>query len=394
MIGPLLNICNRAISRANEISKIILPKHHYFGDGALSVSIPPGQTLTNLDLYNTYRTNEFRNLAININAKLTPYTTYGGSWGKFSLPNPFHPMLIKCSDTLTVNGALTAQGCGGKWEFYDDRNFTMPEISPIPLNIAFGDYGYSAWHENVNRLSEYGRTGSFLTFNAENKSYAYPESVGYRRFLLTGNTINQYSTYNNHSLFLIGPGGGGCHSYHTGSGRHYEHSRHTGLSSSGGRADNHGGWGGGGGGFLALYFEHLIIDGKEYGVDPGCDVSKISANGFGPSPWEQVDSGGGCMIIAARNIIIGRDGTINSDAVRNSGWVKPSFLNNYPCVARGQYGYVWNPASMTYEWNTVYSDYSTYYYNTGVDANCDASVGYAAHNFVGGAGIALGYKVS
>lgn len=97
------------------------------------------------------------------------------------------------------------------------------------------------------------------------------------------------------------------------------------------------------------------------------------------------------MIISAKTISIGSKGTINSNAGGDSADFKPAFLNNFPALGDGQYGYVWDPNTAQYK--LQYSGSWLYHYNTGVGFDCNAYVPYSAWERTGGAGIALGYKL-
>ena len=413
MIGPLLNLCKKSFGFANTMSTAIPFKRNFFGSGTASVRLAAGTTMTNAGLYNSYHTLEFKDLTIDRYATLTIPKDNINYWDATVSPTQWHPLYLKCSDTLTVNGSLSAVGLGGSTYIYEDRNMVSPVWSPVPIEVGWQGYGCSTRSSTYYRLLEYGRTATFFDFDINQVAKEYTGTVRnvngnyvQRNYLFD---VSRYSAPQMKApLFLVGGGGGGNHHYCTGSGPfkdwHNEHSHNWSLNCGGGTPGNGSTmWGGGGGGFIALYFEHLIIDGREYGVDPYCDISKICANGYS-SVWEW-GRAGGCMIIAARNIIVGGAGTITANG-EGSGGVKPCFLNNVPALCTGtgpqneyqgpQTGVFWNELNGMYEYGT-YPDAlkGTYFYNDGTGENgiCNRSVSCDNSNWSGGGGVVLGYRV-
>ena len=417
MIGPLLNLCKKSFGFANTMSTAIPFKRNFFGSGTASVRLAAGTNITNQQLYETYKTLEFKDLTIDRFASLKPVRLGAGHNTYLSMPNAWHPLYLKCSGTLTVNGSLSAVGVGNRATYYDgDTTFTSPCWSPVPISIGWGGYGYSTYSDTYYRLLEYGRTATFFDFDVNQVAREYSGTVRGSDGKYTqryqggglGGRLQQPVPVAKTPLFLVGGGGGGNHHYSTGWGPfkdwHNSHVRGLGLNCGGGTPGNGSTmFGAGGGGFIALYFETLTIDGREYGVDPYCDITKISANGY--SSCALYAMSGGCMIIAARHIIVGGAGKITADS-EGGGGVKPCFLNNVPALCTGtgpqneyqgpQTGVFWNELNGMYEYGT-YPDAlrGTYFYNDGTGENgiCNRSVACDNSNWSGGGGVVLGYRV-
>ena len=412
MIGPILNMLNDAYVESGIInsSSAFNKDSNIFGTGTQNVTVDTNMTAE--DLYNKYGTLEFKDLTISYNVALRPKRQEAPpqSWNVYSVKNNFHPFVLKCSGTLRVDGALTTQGCGGTSVIAGerDRTFYQNIQSPIELYNVFGD-GFSADYRNFLRLYAFGQTGGFLT---------YPETI-----------------------FLTGGGGGGVRYYK----KHYKarkrRLRQYGFV-CGGKGENGDAYHsdnvfeGTAAGFLAMYFRKLYINGKEYGKEP-CNITKISANGYicrdGDYLYPEASklvgytffwntpiydnviiphTGAGCMIIAADTIDIGATGTINADSYGgitsykvnrisggsytasrgHGGVIKPSFLNNFPCLCDIQSGMRWDPTTNRYIIATGSS--GTYYFDDGTGfgtPNCYMTC--QGTRTIGGAGIALGFKV-
>lgn len=396
MIGPVLNLLNSLYKDTEVLSKTspYSKTSDIFGNGTLDISITKDTTLE--DLYNKYKTLEFHNITIASGVKLKPKAAHGRAqqtlFGTYyydtwkSNPTDYHPLYLKCSGTLTVNGELTSQGCGGKAKMYEGTaTFYQDVSSPISLvNVNNGAGGQSADPVNFVRLMEYGKNGGFFKFEP---------------------------------LMLVGAGGGGNHHYskkHIHKTKHYDNYTYMRGFAAGGDtpgSDTNSTFGCAGG-FLALYFSDLIIDGIPYGT-AGCDITKISANGYYDRRYFNENAyGGGCLVISARKIIVGKNGTINSDgdggceytvfakngraytAGRNggSGGIKPSFLNNIPATTQYQGGSLrWDEADQRYK---IASGNGTYYFDDGSGYGVPTSyMSYNTSSQCGGAGVVLGYKI-
>ena len=390
MIGALLNYIQRGYKASLNISAGNQFAGNIFGYGTRNYTITSGTFLTNKDLsFKNGNSLEFHDLTVEHGAVLSPICRNGGTKGSEALYGPWSVLMLKCSGTLTVNGIITSANTGMRSYFYDDVNVVNTRYTPIPLSIGekiyWGNYGFSTPAIDFFRLQNYGLNNSLFT----------------------------------KKLFLVGGGAGGNHKYghHN---RHNEHSRNCGFSCGGGTAGNSYAWGGNGGGFVAIYYEHLIIDGKEYGVDAGCDISRISANGISWSQMSGMDGGssrsGGCIVIAAKTIII-NNGSINSDggygiqewsnaAVITDNYVNrrrtPSYkyalLNNIPQICPANYrkeaqiGLYWDPQANDFV--TGASPNMVYYYDDGTgNGICNQSIQGSDAEGCGGAGVALGFKV-
>ena len=432
MIGPILNLLRNTYSSAEIIQRqnysSFLPENNVFGNGTQNVTITKDTTAE--ELFNKYKTLEFKNLTINTGIRLTPSPEYYHEWDGIKLYSQytkFHPLFLKCSGTLKVLGALTSQGMGANSTNASHTGYSFvqkPFISPIDLTCA-KIYEKDPAYTFSKKYGPHYSVKDIYGFDPHgNKTYSYSaNTTDFFRLLEYG---RNFGFLNGNGIFLVGGGG----SYH------YEWNRHgkTRRRDINSYSFSNGGMGGDedrngcGGGFLALYFRKLYIDGKEYGKEP-CDISKISANGYlVPYQWTR---GGGCMVIAADTIIIGPNGTINSDAdgavwdktIHNSmgtiykmnreweivekyrvGWfdwkyrtikgdnkIKPSFMNNLPALFKTQEGTI--ATAYGYSQNS----YSTgvYYFDDGTGLgmpNCYMEYDYDNRR-CGGAGVALGYQI-
>lgn len=368
MLGILLNTLKSATKITHDLSILYNPRQNFFGLGVVpdTVSLGSGVT-TNETLYNTYHSLEFTNLTVPSGAILKPTLTAYGDWGNGAARTPFSVLMLKCSDTLTVEGEITSTGCGGRNERY--HNTTRTYQSWCPTGILYPNAGgFSAAFGMCERLYQYGMNRTFF----------------------------------DNETFIYGAGGGGGHRYVRGRlGRHHnDHFYNYGFTCGGFPEGNNNTTRGAGGGFVAIYFEKLTINGKEYGKDSDCDLSSISANG-GYLGIEGAREAGGSIVIAARNIVI-NGGSINSNAITSGNNYKYSFLNNYPQLCYGQNGYYIDrqTGDLVYETSAnrrSVAESNKYTYATGtVDQNGKPNiytVQGSSSNLLGGAGIALGYKV-
>lgn len=358
MIGPLLNSFLKSSKSITRLESSISFSKDVFGNGIVNATVD--RNMTNKQLIEKYGTWNFNNLTILEGCTLYPHGSYGGWHGHLALPSTYHPMYIKCSGTLTVYGSITSKQAGSIANRYDDAQIRSENRFRLGFD-ATGTYGFSVASNNYIRMFNYGASHTFFDYD----------------------------------FFLVGGAGGGCHRYTRGKWGHHhnDHSLNYGINYGGGWTRNHNVQGGCGGGFLALYYKDLIINGREYGVDPLCDISKISSNGMS-ALTDSGDKAGGCMVISARKIILGPNGTINSDA-EGAGLGKLCYLNNVPQLGIGgeagatQTGLVCT-GSRSYIMGT---GSSTYWYNTGV-AGADFRKAYGnTSNLHGGAGLCFGYKV-
>ena len=223
MIGPLLNLCKKSFGFANTMSTAIPFKRNFFGSGTASVRLAAGTTMTNAGLYNSYHTLEFKDLTIDRYATLTIPKDNINYWDATVSPTQWHPLYLKCSDTLTVNGSLSAVGLGGSTYIYEDRNMVSPVWSPVPIEVGWQGYGCSTRSSTYYRLLEYGRTATFFDFDINQVAKEYTGTVRnvngnyvQRNYLFD---VSRYSAPQMKApLFLVGGGGGGNLHYSTGSG--------------------------------------------------------------------------------------------------------------------------------------------------------------------------------
>lgn len=360
MLGILLNALVPAKKVTEDLTTIYNFKQNIFGRGVYSGTYTITGDVNNQWLESQAGTLEFENLVVEAGAVLRPVHYDAGDWGLGAGRGPYSVLTVKCSDTLTVRGVITSAGTGGRNERYHDTSRHYYSTCPIGLNEPQA-WGNSADSSNYYKLFTYGMTRTFF----------------------------------DNETFIYGAGGGGGHRYVRGKwGRHHnDHFNNYGFTCGGRTGGNNNDTYGAGGGFVALYFEHLIIDGVEYGKGI-CNVAKISANG-GYTGREANREGGGSIIIAARTInISGQNASINSDAV-TTGSRRLSFLNSYPQLGPHQQGYVLRSDGATIWGGTS----GTYTYNTGLlDANGNPITAQTTDSStwegVGGAGLAFGFKLS
>lgn len=384
MIGPVLNLLNSLYKSSEELSNVepYDSSSDIFGNGTLDITISQNTDLKTL--YNQYHTLEFHNVTINEGVSLKPTPAFGGDHNWQSFLTEFHPLYLKCSGTLTVNGELTSRGCGGRSDFYNgDATCYQPVSSPVPLiNYNNGTGGQSADPTNFVRLMEYGKNGAFFKFN---------------------------------DLLLCGAGGGGHHRYRRGGVHSGAHHRHYYVYmrgfANGGDEDRPNCVMGCAGGFVALYYSDLVINGIPYGT-AGCDITKVSANGYRDASGDTNRRGGGCIIASARVINIGANGSINSDGEggceytvasklgrtyragknRGSSNFKPSFLNNIPAMSGSQRSFRWDENTQSYITN---NGDGLYYFDDGSGYGVPTNfVTYDNSIHCGGAGVVLGYRIS
>lgn len=340
MLGILLNYIKNANNRVNELSYVPFFVKNIFGEGTSDYTIESGVTknLQTISTENGYNLS-FRNFTIENNASVIPVNYYSGNLKSFGA---YSTIYLQCSDTLTVAGHINADGFGDTVT----NGSTIQNIIKIPLDIATTT-GISASLRSFERAKTY----------ASNRS------------LISENT------------WVVG-GGGSTNNLPTKT-----------IAT---------GWEGGAGGFVCLYYKHLYIDGKEYGIE-SCDLTKISANGVTSmvgaltNPF-YAGNGGGCIVIAARTINItstgkiSANGTLSPNAGQTIQGRNYSLLNNIPQLGKNQIGTYWNNETKTY----VYGGNTdrTYYYDDGTgNGVCNRSIASGNATGCGGAGIAIGIKL-
>jgi len=316
-----------------------------------------------------------------------------------------YPLILRCSNKLTItsNGHISADG-QGSINLWGSGRIDEQIICPIPVkDVITQSLGYSASSQMFDRLIPYGSQLGFL----DQKTYLCG-AAGYHYHYYKHNRWSHHHTHGSSYSFNSCGDYGYCPSNYGG-----RRSRMSGPA----------------GGFVALYFSHLIIDGKEYGVDPDCDISVIQANGVYPAQaWDGTTKGGGMIIIAAKTIEISTrnsgSNTINKGAITANGAItndesftsnvkqwRWSIMNNYPQLCMGQTG--WYIAKIQdqykYIWGVLPGDGSIdeaqpfYYFDKGMGEYGEVSTlsGYSSSpehytsssRWAGGAGIALGFKI-
>lgn len=193
-----------------------------------------------------------------------------------------YPFYLKVSGTLTVNGILNMNGAG------------QP------------GYPSGGFHSNHNCFTYTAFTQTGLAFPPVPQEQKTITEAQWKALYNSGVT----SPFYNGQTYLFGAGS--CKAYHW---NHAGHTRKRRARSS--TALNSGGdysseWGrytsGGGGGFLALYYDNLDYQGPSYEGYPlhiNANGGSFGGNDGAPNRW-----GGGCMIIVAKNIVVGPQGYI------------------------------------------------------------------------------------
>ena len=374
MLGLLLNSLNKSEKSANILAGTVNFKDQIFGNGTSIKNIEEGRVISGetLAAENGYSL-EFKDLTIPANSRVFT-NTYRDWWqpvmGKYA------PLYLKCSGTLTVEGSLDADRCGGPVYPGDDFWYQLTTISPVPIETSGSIYSSSATYKTFSRLQNYGATSGFFNFG----------------------------------LFLVGGGGGGLRT-----GKHNHHTLNWGISTGGGtQADGGQAVGGGGGGFVAVYFKELWINNKLYGRDKGCEVWRICANGMGgynthyPGFADGNENGGGSIIIAANKIVINGNGKISANGghalYRENMGIRCAFMNNIPQLGGLVYfnkqtyeyrqaGIRWDNLTKSFVYGVSVDD--IYYYDDGTGNGIpNQSYNAGVSQFTGGAGVALGFKVA
>lgn len=386
MLGLLLNSLRSLSDISIDLSNTASMQKNVFGNGTVSLT---GNNAINTDIdavelaRRSGGTLQFNNMEIGANGILRP-PRYGNA-----VRGSYHPLIFTCSGTLTVRGKITSTECGisqvpirGGRDDGGYSTYYSQLYSPVPmtqLNVGSGDrewikrhYGWSANPYDFYKLYQYGMTHTFMDQNIFLVGAGSGGEKCNRSWVRHKLTYKHYHTENISCSFNYG--GGGYRNSYSG---HKDHEY----------------YGTAAGGFVALYFENLIINGHTYGESPSIDLSRISANGQGGTYGSQTESnqsgtGGGCIIIAARTIILEGDGTINSNAHPTSTG-RLCFMNNIPQLADTQPGLMYTPEQGIHHAN---NGINTYYWYPGYGPMWRTYTG-ICHHQLGGAGLALGFKM-
>lgn len=350
----------------NEISKCMRRANNLLNSGIYTLygrgkdtveinSITPGDALA--DLYNTqygHYVFEFGNLIIGEGVDVPVTNTY-----KFAF--------LKVNGTLVVNGHLHMDNRGG--EFTDQRG-TIIDVGGIStythnssLN-SFASYNINQVSDTAScsddlwyRLTTYGAQETFFLQNTAltgaggngytNHLYEYPvrkqyepEVTPYDKF--PGTNQYKYGYYRNNRWYWTRYqqylDDVEANSYDATETEYRIRGSQSISSLSGGgnlsqlpqpTEDNGVVCGGGGGGFLALYSETIRNTGVKFIEGDNTYPLNIHSNGGSSIHTDgTLVRGGGCLIIAARHIVVGPNGSITADGGDGNGLM--SLLNRNP----------------------------------------------------------------
>ena len=331
-------------------------KSDIFGNGSSDITFTRSGSF--LSLSNDYTIGgvlEYRNVTIPDGISIQGNTFYGD---RYSGSVPF---FLKVSGTLTVNGSLNMNGTGQQ----GFSNSGSHDDHDAYYGFGFSDLGYQLpivdrWSRTISskdwyNLYNYGKSGGFFNFKT----------------------------------CLVGAGNGQTYKWKRAFKYRYRHAYScTQLNSGGILSDRSDKACGGGGGFLALYYEDMQnsgdtwVDSVEGSPTFGETFYKnINCNGGGVYTYNRYSQpirwGGGMMVIAARHIVIGPNGSItcnpSTEASRsvNSPIFSDSDLNS------GNIAYLNRPTNVG-----SILDYNFNKYTTG------------ATDLSGGAGVCFGYKIT
>lgn len=322
-----------------------------FGSGSEDVVLNTSGVFTELvNSYTVSGTLEYRNVTINEGVDIVGTSQIDSN-------NNGTPFYLKVNGTLTVNGHLHMDNMGGSWT--RSTSAKRPTYSEVGLNYPF------LFEKNIK-------------YDTNN-------------YTLSTNQYLQLKNYGEKNPFFnckIGLTGAGC-AYKTHEHKHhnnYGHGQWCGstLNSGGiahqgkskGKAEYKYNYRGSGGGFLALYYETMSNKyAKTFDIGDGVEVPlNIHSN----SSWylgTTAFRGGGMMVIAAKNIVIGRNGSITCDGGANPNGAC-GFMNCTPNTNPN-----WNSTAIVSQ--VIYNGGNPY-----ITTNLDYH-----YNFSGGAGVCFGYQV-
>lgn len=374
MLGLLLNCFKGVEVNVNEVLRFIPKGQYSFGLDmhAIDYTVTENMTASTLLTNTGQQSFEFNNLTIDSGKILASTTKTTSSITSYS------PFNIQCHEKLTINGRISASGRG-------PRNLTKPEFVNI-FNQAPG----------INKAYLSNDTGMIA-----------------KLYSVTGPTQSTtHKIYQN--IFSYGANAGFFNQnvFFTGTPGYFVNQSPTvsvsyGISSGSGTSSI---LGGGSGGLIFLYYNKLTADilndiGQqvivEYGVDANFPVDRIHANGAGGncgSDTSTLSVGGGMLVIAAKHIHLGLNGSITADATLPSGVTRTgtnyAFLNNLPQLAYQQSGYYWDNTTQQFVNGTPSN--RTYYYSDGSTPDiCNKSITTAGNAYLcGGAGAVCGVKVN
>ena len=244
------------------------------------------------------------------------------------------PLYLKVNGTLTVNGHLHMDRQGGKVSQSGtilSKNGVRYIQSNTSLNYALVDTLNLSDSESCpdslyNYLNLYGNSNTFFDGNialtgAGGVGYVWEERVEtHTELVLVGYTQNLFD-YNRKPIYnevvvntpIAEPVGYESVSSLDGGGNFLLLPR---PEKQGDKT-----FGGSGGGFLSIYYENYLNNAENWFIDTvGTYPLNIHANGGSSiSTAKDYFRGGGCMIIAARSIVIGPKGSITCDGGDGNG---------------------------------------------------------------------------
>lgn len=336
MLGPIINILNRTgklISNLKTHTELEGSVPYYGPGNAINQNVTLAEHTTLSSLADQYNSLDFTNLTVSAPLIFDSASYNNGDSRAISFSDTY-PLILRCSDTLKINstGYISANGQGGVGNggYSGQQGYRCPMYIE---DVVRADRGFSLSHDAYGRLHQYGSVGGFL----EPRSLICGARGGWYRYYDYGGWITRYDSDDYPSISLISGGNPGSDP------DHYAGLRHR--------------TGGSSGGSIFLYFDHLIIDGLEYGVDPLCNISVIQANGAFPREgFNGCTKGGGMIVIAAKTInITTRQGEnlLDTGSIMSNAVLSPndsitadikqwrwSVLNNLPQLAFGQTGWV------------------------------------------------------
>ena len=396
MLGIILNSFTKINKHLDEVLSRVYPAQRHFGlNTTLDTTIPENTTVS---MDSGLTSTSFNNLTISENANIVATVKHSGDTHSVIVPDNYSPLVLRCYDTLTVNGSINADG-KGLHDMY--ASATLPFITQM-YEKRVTSPGYSATEEIYRYLQQYAYGMPFFLSDRyvspkaiKEDFYVFNESTQQNEYVRSRYIYGADPEPDTNTPYFYGTGGSnGLNGYKVG--------YHI---SAGGQYNSHAG--GGSGGVVILYYEHLYaVDAygnrMEYGIHENFPVNRICANGLGGDCGSTATYGGGCLILAARNIVLGPNGRISSNGTLADGVTQTgtnfSFLNNLPQLGRNQSGNYWDNATQTYK-NGIPSD-REYYFSDGTTLDiCNKSATDYGLNagdvtYCGGAGAVIGIKCS
>ena len=354
---------------------------------------------------------EYENITIDKNVNVTAFNP--------SLGITNTPFYLKVNGTLTVNGHLHMDNLGGEGTTNNNgfsSNYRAVDSfsnKTYPVYIVENALNYIEGQKLpyvLNKVVSNGYENVIDNSGVTYKLFQYTDegsvsSSNPKGFLDTGCSFGNYyklRSYGSTPTFFNGNAaftGAGPSSYVSNS--NYGVQSASAISSSGYCGNYHNlsynvssnayrtVCGQGGGGLLALYYKNITNNGPQWVDIDEKSPSKgqsfytnIHCNGgiINSPALPTYFRGGGMMVIAARNIVIGPNGSITCDGVDGAGRI--ALLNR---ASTDSYIYGNGSIQTIAEFKTwQISEYSSYVYPD--------SYNYSSEAIVGGGGICLGYK--